>query len=252
MSSRSPTRLAECTWQDVETALEDGTRTVVVGVGAIEQHGPHLPLSVDALDARELSVRVAEALGDALAAPAIRPGCSGHHMAFPGTISLSPETLRGVVRDYCRSLDAHGFEHVVLLPTHGGNFEPVREAAADLDVGANVVALADLNEHMRLQREGLRKAGVDYEQETVHAGAVETSTTLAVDDSLVRTDRLEVGHEGGVSPERLLDEGFESITPNGVLGDPRVATADAGEVILETLTEGLAERVEAERADCVP
>ncbi|NEU55520.1 creatininase family protein [Halorussus sp. MSC15.2] len=244
-----PVALADCTWPEIEAALEDGTRTAVVAVGAVEQHGPHLPLVMDALAGDELARRIAEELGDALAAPTIRPGCSGHHMEFPGTITIPPETLMDLIRSYCRSLDEHGFEHVVLVPTHGGNFAPVETVAPEIarEIDANVVALADLDELMALQNEGLRAAGVEYEEPVVHAGAVETAVVLAVEEGLVRTDELEVGHEGDVSTSRLLSEGFEAITENGVLGDPREATSEAGEAILDRIASAYAEKVEAER-----
>lgn len=89
--SSSSVLLEEYTWPEVEAALEAGTQTAVVAVGSIEQHGPHLPLVMDALAGDELSRRIAERLGDAIAAPTIRPGCSGHHMAFPGTITIPPK-----------------------------------------------------------------------------------------------------------------------------------------------------------------
>jgi creatinine amidohydrolase len=241
--------LEEHTWPEVEAALEDGTRTAIVAVGSIEQHGPHLPLVMDALAGDELSRRIAERLGDALAAPTIRPGCSGHHMAFPGTITIPPETLMGTVRSYCRSLDEHGFEHLVLLPTHGGNFAPVEtvapEAAREIDAG--VITLADLEENMRLMNEGLREAGVAYEEPVIHAGAAETAIVLAVAEGLVRTDELRAGYEGELPVSRLLNEGFDAITESGVLGDPREATPEAGEAILERMTSAYAERIDAER-----
>jgi creatinine amidohydrolase len=90
MTTRRDVRLAEITWPEVETALDEGRRTAVVTVGSIEQHGPHLPLSTDTLYGDELAARIATRLGDALAAPAIRPGCSGHHMAFPGRSRCRP------------------------------------------------------------------------------------------------------------------------------------------------------------------
>lgn len=249
MSSRRSVRLAELSWTEIESALERGTRTVVVPVGSIEQHGPHLPLNMDTLDGEAVAERIAERLGDALAAPAIRPGCSGHHMAFPGTITVPPETLMDVIRSYCRSLDDHGFEHLVLVPTHGGNFGPVTTVAPDIgrEVDASVIALADLDEHMRLLNEGLDEAGVDYDQDAIHAGAAETAVVLAIDEGLVRTGELEAGHEGEVSTARLLSEGFRAITDNGVLGDPTEATAEAGEAILRRVTEHYVERIEDER-----
>ncbi|UPV75369.1 creatininase family protein [Halorussus limi] len=248
-SDASAVRFSERTWTEIEAALEGQTRTAVVAVGSVEQHGPHLPVATDALIGDALAERIAEKLGDALAAPTIRPGCSGHHMEFPGTITIPPETLMDLIRSYCRSLDEHGFEHVVLVPTHGGNFAPVNTVAPELgrELDANVVAVADLRELMELQNEGLREAGVEYEEPVVHAGAVETAVVLAVAEELVRTDELEVGREGEISTARLLSEGFAAITENGVLGDPREGTAEAGAAILERIADAYVERIESER-----
>ncbi|ELZ30254.1 Creatininase [Halosimplex carlsbadense 2-9-1] len=250
MSSRRSVRLAELSWTEIESTLDDGTDTVIVPVGSIEQHGPHLPLNMDTLDGEVVAERIAERLGDALAAPAIRPGCSGHHMDFPGTITVPPETLMDVIRSYCRSLDEHGFEHVVLVPTHGGNFGPVTTVAPDIgrEIDASVIALADLDEHMRLLNEGLDEAGIDYDQDVIHAGAAETAIVLAIDEGLVRTGEVEPGPEGEFSTARLLSEGFRAITENGVLGDPSEATAEAGEAILDLVTDAYVERIESERA----
>ncbi|WP_049901047.1 creatininase family protein [Halococcus agarilyticus] len=249
MSSRTSVRLAEHTWPEIKAALDDGTTTAVVAVGSVEQHGPHLPVIMDTLAGDELARRIADRLGDALAAPTIRPGCSGHHMAFPGTITIPSETLMSLIRSYCESLDEHGFEHVVLIPTHGGNFAPVNTVAPEIarEIDASVIAIADLDENMRLMNEGLAEAGVEYEEPVIHAGAAETAIVLAVNEGLVRTDELTVGHEGEVSASRLLSEGFDAISENGVLGDPREGTAEAGEAILERIATPYAERIETER-----
>ncbi|KTG08764.1 creatinine amidohydrolase [Haloprofundus marisrubri] len=242
-------RLEHQTWTDVESALEDGTRTAIIAVGSVEQHGPHLPLIMDTLAGDELSGRIAEQLGDAFAAPSIRPGCSGHHMDFPGTITIPPETLMELIRSYCRSLDAHGFEHLVLVPTHGGNFAPVNTVAPEIarELDANVIALAELGTLMELMNEGMREAGVEYEEPVIHAGAAETAMVMAAAEELVRTDRLELGREGDISVSRLLSEGFKAITENGVLGDPREATPEAGEAIFSAITDAYVDRIEAER-----
>ncbi|GAA3857690.1 hypothetical protein GCM10022627_01560 [Haloarcula argentinensis] len=170
-------------------------------------------------------------------------------MEFPGTITVSPETLMDVIRSYCKSLDAHGFEHIVLVPTHGGNFGPVTTVAPDIarELEATVIPLADLDEHMQLLNEGLSEAGVEYEQDVIHAGAAETAIVLAIDEGLVRTEDIEPGPEGDISPARLLSEGFKSITENGVLGDPEAATSEAGEVIIQNVVEAYVEQVKAER-----
>lgn len=249
MTDRDTVWLAEHTWPEVERAVEDGTDTVVVAVGSIEQHGPHLPLVMDALAGDALAERIAAELGDALAAPTIRPGCSGHHMAFSGTITVPPSVLMEQVRAYCTSLSEHGFANVVLVPTHGGNFAPVNTVAPEIarEIDATVVALAELDELLRLMNEGLREAGVDYEEPVIHAGAAETAIVLAVEAGLVRTEALEVGYEGEVSVSRLLSEGFDAISENGVLGDPREATVEAGEAILDRIVEAYVGRIESER-----
>lgn len=249
MSSRSAILLEEMVWPEVESALKNGKRTVIVAVGSVEQRGPHLPLNMDTLEGDELSRRIATKLGGALAAPTIRPGCSGHHMEFPGTITVPPETLMNVIRSYCRSLDEHGFEHIVLVPTHGGNFAPVKTVTPDIarEVDATVIPLADLDEHMQLLNKGLSEAGVEYDQDVIHAGAAETAIVLALAEDLVRLENLERGHEGEISTARLLSEGFKTITENGVLGDPNEATAEAGEVIIEKVVNAYVNRIETER-----
>lgn len=248
MTDFDSNRLEELTWTEAEKALEEGTNTIIVAVGSIEQHGPHLPLVMDTLAGDELARRISERLEGSIAAPTIRPGCSGHHLNFPGTITIPPETLMNTIHAYGRSLAAHGFENIVLMPTHGGNFAPVNTVAPELarDINSNVLTLADLDNYMELMNEGLREANIDYEEPVVHAGATETAIVLAVTEGLVRKEELAVGYEGVVSIPRLLSEGFSAITKTGVLGDPREATVEAGERILERITNAYADRIKTE------
>jgi len=170
-------------------------------------------------------------------------------MEFPGTITVPPETLMDVIRSYCRSLDEHGFEFIILVPTHGGNFGPVKTVAPDIarELDAAVIPLADLDEHMRLLNEGLSEAGIKYQQDVIHAGAAETAMMLAIDDGLVRTEEIEPGTEGDFSTARLLSDGFKSITENGVLGDPTEATTEAGERIVQNVVAAYVEQIKTER-----
>ena len=118
-------RMREMNWPDIKAAVEQGYTTVVVAVGSTEQHGPHLPTMTDTRIGDEVARRVAMKLGHALQANTISVGCSSHHFGFSGTISLRDETLRMVIRDYVSSLIRSGFDRIVLLPSHGGNFSTV-------------------------------------------------------------------------------------------------------------------------------
>lgn len=251
-TARPSVKLEELTWPDVEAALDAGTRTIIVPVGSTEQHGPHLPLGTDAMIGEAAAERLAERLGDALVAPPVRPGCSGHHMEFPGTVTVDADPLLDLLRAHARSFESHGFEYVVFLPSHGGNFAPVNtvtpEIARELTT-ATPIALADLDRLMELMNEGLREAGIDYQEPVIHAGAAETAAMLAIDETLVREDRFETGHEGDVPVPRLLSEGFRSVTENGVLGDPSQSSREAGEAILDAIADAYAEEVRTARGD---
>src|SRR3954454_9138001 len=159
---------------EIRPALAEGRRDVVVPCGAGEQHGPHLPLDVDAVHAERLGRGggrgrgggvVAERLGTALVAPTIRVGVSPHHMAFPGTISLRPETFEAVYSDYCRSLAAHGFRTILCFSGHGGNFAPLADMEQRLNdlVGPDcrVIVFADLQGLVAVWRSAVEEAGVD-------------------------------------------------------------------------------------------
>ena len=88
------------TWPDVEDAIKQGKRTAIVVAASSEQHGPHLPEATDALLGEELAGRLAHRLGNALVAPVIRPGCSDHHMAFAGSLTISAELLAAILDAY--------------------------------------------------------------------------------------------------------------------------------------------------------
>ncbi|OTF01740.1 creatininase family protein [Halorubrum sp. SD683] len=249
MGETQPERVtvAEMSWPEVETALRAGQATVILPLGATEQHGPHLPLGTDTRLATALAERVARRLGDALVAPPVPVGPSEEHTGFPGTISISPETLTDLLREYVASFDAQGFERVVILPGHGGWFPVVDDVAPELSrtVEADVVAVTGLQRYMELLQEGLTAAGIDVDEPVVHAGASETAMLLALEPSLVNGP-LPDGHTGPVSETTLFAEGIEAYDEDGVLGDARPATADAGEVLLEHVATAHAEYVRAE------
>ena len=238
------------TWPEVELSITRGTTGVVVPVGAIEQHGPHLPLCVDAELGTALGVRVARNLGDALVGPTIRVGCSEHHMGFAGTVSIRPETLSAICHDYVVSLVRHGFTRIYFVPSHGGNFKPLAEmlpdleaAAAAIDPEARVSAYTDLL--------GLVSVWKWVVEEEVglggnvggHADIAEASEMLFLHPELVRVGRAEPGLMGELDQslvDRVFERGLRSVTANGILGDPRGMDAELGSTLLDATARVIA------------
>lgn len=240
--------LERMSWPEVERALEDGWRSVVVAVGATEQHGPHLPLLVDAERGTRLAEGVARRLGQTLVAPTIRVGCSEHHMAFPGTLSLRRDTLAAVCRDYCTSLARHGFRRIFLVPSHGGNFGPLRHALDGLDEAAGpdceVRAYLDLDGFLEVWRSAARDVLGLAGRVGGHADVAESSEMLVLRPDLVRPERAVAGYVGDVSGEvldRLFETGIQALSENGVLGDARGLDAALGRACLERTADAVAE-----------
>jgi creatinine amidohydrolase len=240
-------RLEEMSWVEVDSAMEDGATTVIVPAGSVEQHGPHLGLVKDAAWAEAIAVELAAELGDALVAPVIRPGCSDHHMAFPGTISYRPETLMRVLEDYCRSLDSHGFEHIVLFSLHGGNFPAMNailpSIAAELD--ARLITLLDKELLIDPLIEGLAEFGIDSNARG-HGGAAVTASVWHLRPDVVLEDEFTPGFTGDVSTSALMMDGLDAVTELGHMGDPTEATPELGEDVTNRVVNAFAERVRSE------
>ena len=223
--------LDRMTWPEVKAEQERGRDTVVVAFGATEQHGPHLPLATDALLGDHLASIVAERL-DAFVAPTVRIGCSEHHLAFPGTLSISQETFHAVVADLMRSLSRGGFGRVVLLPTHGGNFGPLAAALERLGPvpGIEISALTDLSALFAIAQLGADEHGVPLGEGGVHAGEWETSMLMAIHPDLVHLERGVAGYTG--DPEAaigaIFGAGVHTVAENGVIGDPARASPEHG------------------------
>lgn len=236
--------LPAMTWPEVEAVIDDGPTLVLVVAGSTEQHGPGLPLGVDSIRARELGERLADEL-DCLLAPPIRPTMSDHHMDFPGTISLSEETFRSVVGDYCHSLDAHGVDDIALITTHGGNAATLEAIAPELDraLSATVFAPGSREEFMDVRFRALNEHGVSSERAGKHAGGAETSFLMEATPDLVCEDDLAAGYIGSIDSETVISDGVAAITENGVLGDQTVATRAAGRTLIDDCTTYYAEAI---------
>lgn len=223
--------LDRLTWPEVQAQLDSGRDTVVIAFGATEQHGPHLPLATDALLGDHVARLVADRL-DAFVAPTVRIGCSEHHLAFPGTLSLSEDTFHGIVADLVRSLARGGFRRVVAVPIHGGNFAPLARALEKLGPvdGIEVSALTDLGALLAVAQVGAREYDVPLGEGGVHAGEWETSLLTAIHPELEHPERREPGYTGDMESalRQIFSSGVDAVSANGVLGDPTRASAEHG------------------------
>jgi creatinine amidohydrolase len=241
--------LDRMSWPEVRAEIDAGRSTVVLALGATEQHALHMPLATDALIGDELARRVAERM-DAFLAPTVRVGCSEHHVGFAGTMSLRPATFHAVVADLVGSLLKSGFERVVLLPTHGGNFAPLARAVEQLPEKerARVAALTDLGALGEVALAGEREYGVPQAEGGLHAGEWETSMLLAIHPELVHMDRAEAGYTGDMESalQSLFEQGVASISPNGAIGDPARSSRAHGERYWDFVEELVLEQLQAQ------
>lgn len=243
-ASSDEVRLELMNFEQVSAALAQGASTILIPCGAVEQHGPHLPLCMDADHADALAAKVARHLGNALVAPTIKVGCSAHHLVFPGTISLRPETFEAICLDYCTSLAQHGFRRILLFSGHIGNFPILRDMLPRLRLalsqGVEVDAFFDSIAWIDRWRSAVKEAGADPNAVGGHADIAETSLMLYLRPDTVRLDRFEAGHLGALSEEQLQSmwrNGIKSVTVNGIIGDPHGSSAEIGERCLEGIAE---------------
>jgi creatinine amidohydrolase len=214
------TELGRSTWPDVPASGS----TLLVPLGATEQHGPHLPIDTDTRIATAWCQAAASGRDGVLVAPALPYGSSGEHAAFPGTLSIGTEVLTSVLVELVRSaVPPHG--RVVLVNGHGGNHLAVTAAIE--------VARA---EGRAVEAVWPRLPG------DAHAGRTETSLMLAIDADVVR---LDLAVAGTTTPIRelmddLIRDGVRPHSPSGVLGDPAGASAEEGRRLLAVLVEQLA------------
>ena len=227
--------LDHLSWPQVEKKIKSGWTTIVLGIGSTEQHGPHLPLFVDAFCGDVIPHEVAQKLGKTLQAPTIRVGCSQAHMGFPGTMTISESTLRALVTEYCESLAKHGFQKIVLIPTHGGNFKAVQEVAKKLDKSLSpvrVLGFADFDALMARFHQATEKFKVTKEEAGLHAGEIETSFVMYIAPEFVDSTKLDQGVPVYTSIAAIYKKGMKVLSPSGVLGMPQKANASKGKEYL--------------------
>lgn len=225
--------VAKASWVEVKAAADRGV-LAVLAVGAVEQHGAHLPLLTDTVLAAGVARRIAQGL-DALLLPPIAYGDAWNNEGFAGTLSLSPETLRAVVEDLGLGLHRIGIKGLVTINGHFGNREPIALAARTLsELGLPVLHL----DYPKLEVFAgevcdSEPAGIHF----YHADEVETSMMLALAAETVSMDKATPEYPAFPETFGLEPMQLSTFNRSGVFGDPRPATAEKGEALIGKIVE---------------
>jgi creatinine amidohydrolase len=232
-------------WPEIEGEGQVG----LIPVGATEQHGPHLPTGTDTIIATYLAEQASARTG-APVLPPIAIACSyGHGTQLPGTLSLTPELLAAVARQYAEWAATSGLTRLLYVNAHFGNS----------------AALGIATDHLRLFRPDLQVGVLDWwsldrevaaemtvDGDDVHAHRAETSVMLAVAPQLVHLDRLGVADDPDRTDGLVFRYTAPALSTNGVTGRPSEATAELGQRLVGRTVDVICDRIERGRAEKPP
>ncbi len=220
------TRLDEAPWPSLPADA-----LLLVPLGSTEQHGPHLPFTVDTDIAEAVAWAVGDRLG-AVVAPALAYGSSGEHQQFAGTLSIGQDALRLLIIELVRSARTWA-ARVVLVTGHGGNAPVLSEVVPTLRAEGHDVAWLGL---------GVADGSASGD---AHAGRTETSLMLHLDPARVGAFADVVGATDPLATlmPRLRAGELRDVAPNGVLGDPRGASAPEGQALLGRMVDEVVARI---------
>jgi creatinine amidohydrolase len=240
--------LHHMTWKEVEEAFRTDP-VVMIPLGSMEEHGPH-SLTGDFLAATEIAKRVAERTG-AYYIPTVPFGCSEYFRGYPGTISLSPNTVLSLLADICQSLIEHGIKRIVFINGHAGNAPTIDQVARKIRREKGLmIASMDLWQTLPVS---FKKElyGEDFDP-SGHGGEPLTSVMMYLYPDDMRMDLLKQTAsneywEGfpikGLAKVGLEDTqvsvflNMEDVSPEGVMGSPFAASSERGEAIVNKIVE---------------
>jgi creatinine amidohydrolase len=243
----------ELSWPEVEKKVQT-CDTVLLPLGSTEQHGRHLPLGVDVFIPIEIAERVSARTQVPILPPVWYAPCAWH-MNFPGTISISSNTLISLVVDICTSLQEVGIKHIIGINGHTSGSDPALQVAAD----------------MILEKTGARfwlASVVDVAHDKIfdiceysvlgHADEIETSKMMAIRPELVHIKDVIPNNNQGENPllsvnlrpsaawmyYRMNKDDWASIAPEGYSGDPSAASPEKGNQMLNSVVENIESFIE--------
>jgi creatinine amidohydrolase len=240
------------TWTDI-AALADRENTVIVlPTGSMEQHGPHLPCAVDTIICSGVMGHALARLPAAVPAFAMAPvvyGKSEEHLHFPGTITLTGETLLATMVEILESTYRSGFRKVLIVNGHGGQPQIMEMAARELRLrhGDSIVVP---HSTWRVPHVGGRYFSDREKRLAMHAGHGETAIMLALAPDTVHMERAVANYPPEFPSKLLSPDGRPACAwtsrdfgTSGVIGDPLPATREQGEAILESLATSWAQAI---------
>lgn len=249
-------KLETMCWPQVEEYFKN-KNTVVISLGSIENHGPHLCVGTDYVVARELA-EMADKKTDVIFAPTLPFGNADHHMSYPGTITLGDDGLYMVLRGMVESLYVHGARRFVFLNGHGGNINAIAKVGAELNRLGAIASILN----WWLIAPALNPAWVGG-----HASGQETSAVMAINEDWVNLNALEDYKFNGISENLPADSlstvkfkgvsvpvprSVDKITSPGWCGtdSPKDASVETGREILEAVADFAADFInEFEKAE---
>lgn len=242
------------TWTEIESMADKNNVVILQPIGAIEQHGPHLPLIVDAAIATAVTGQALAQLNDnipAYALPTIYYGKSNEHWHFPGTITLSSQTLTAVLMELGESIYRAGFRKLAFINAHGGQPQILEMVARDLHQKYEDFSVFPLFVWRVSNAAGELLTPKELEL-GIHAGDAETSLMLSLLPEQVKMEKAVCEYPHGLPENSLLSmEGklpfawvTQDLTKTGVLGDATVATKEKGDRILASLVNSWVKVIE--------
>src|SRR5688500_10552749 len=230
-------------WEELSApqidALDRDRTIVVLPLGSVEQHGRHMPLGTDTKLAYSVALAAAERLAGRIAVlPPPWYGFSAHHMRFAGTVTLQPATIIAMVEDIAASVVAHGFRRVLVVNGHGGNGGPIDVLASMLGHRFYGTARVAAFTYFQLAQAAIAELRESAPGGMGHACEFETSMMLHLRPDLVDLDRAAVAYPdpgsrylttdllGGSAVRTYHD--FVDLSDTGTLGDPSLASPEAG------------------------
>jgi creatinine amidohydrolase len=223
----------ELTMKEFSEKVDENT-VVILPIGATEEHGTHLPLNTDSLQPEFVAEKVAKVTG-ALIAPPIRYGLCASTRNFPGTITISFDTLRSLVYDILSELHRNGIKNIVVLSGHAGRIHMAAlRQAADLVVKEHEVKIMVLSDYDIAY--DLIDVDMSIPKDDGHSGLIETSRILDIREDLVKGE----GEVGSSRPPKFMVlPDPEKYFPTGVMGDPTGASKPKGDQINDYIIKEL-------------